>query len=300
MCYYIIYGKIGFQIWGVCVRRMHTLEERVMQSGLKMAMTTATILVGVTGISAVNGQASTKAVKQLPSTITKTTWYMQTDGYQGGYNEKGNFVGNTLKLNSKLLKDKNWQFTSIKQTSKNVYYAQLHFSKTRSEPVKLVIRNSKKFDIMPKHMYGVKKNYGGTENYGAMMFIAKKAASTKTAAATKTNFTVKAPTGTWKSNTANHYQQVWSFSQKDGLNETLYKNGKKVKTLIAYGNYQVSEQSRNFWKLTTKTSGSTKKTATYLRYTAANKFQIVNSKNQVIATKAGVAPAANWSFTKTK
>ncbi|ETY72558.1 hypothetical protein LFAB_16930 [Lactiplantibacillus fabifermentans T30PCM01] len=269
-----------------------------MQSGLKMVMTTAAIFVSVTSISALNGQASTKTVKQLPNTITKTTWYMQTDGYQGGYNEKGNFVGNTLKLNTKMLKDKNWQFTNIKQTSKNVYYAQLHFSKTRSEPVKLVIRNSKKFDIMPKHMYGVKQNYGGTENYGAMIFIAKKAASTKTAV--QPSFTVKAPTGTWKSNTANHYQQVWSFSQKNGLNATLYQNGKKVKTLIAYGNYQVSEQSRNFWKLTTKTSGSTKKTTTYLRYTAANKFQIVNSKNQIIATKAGVAPAANWSFTKTK
>lgn len=113
-----------------------------------------------------------------------------------------------------------------------------------------------------------------------------------------TNFTVKAINGTWTSNTVNGYSQVLTVTEQDGFNQTLYKNGKKVQTLVAYGNYQTSEVSRNLWKLTYKGHGATKSNTIYLRYTAANQFTLVNASNQVVQTTAGEAPAATWNFTQ--
>ncbi|ETY72555.1 hypothetical protein LFAB_16905 [Lactiplantibacillus fabifermentans T30PCM01] len=270
-----------------------------MKQSVKAMMTAATVMLAVTGITAINGQASTKSVKQLPARLTKTTWYRQTDGYSGGYNDKSNFKGNLLHFRQGNGVNFNWKFSNIKQTSKNVYYAKMNYPNKKLMPVKIVIRNDKRFNIIPQRMYGIAKNFGGTENYGAIIFTAKKAAkTTKVTPKAKKTFTVKAPTGTWKSNTANKYRQVWTFSQKKGFNSYLYKNGKKVKTLVAYGNYRVKETSRNVWKLTYRPNGSKKWQTVYLRFTAKNKLQLVNSKNKVINVKVGVAPAAKWTFTK--
>lgn len=129
----------------------------------------------------------------------------------------------------------------------------------------------------------------------------KKTTTKKSTTSSKTstaNFSVKTPTGTWTSNTANKYSQKWVFSQKTGLNEYLYKNGKKVKTLVSYAKYSVSAKTPTFWKITYTPKGSKTKQTMYLRFTSAKKFKVVNSKNQVISTKAGVAPAAKWTFTK--
>ena len=129
----------------------------------------------------------------------------------------------------------------------------------------------------------------------------KKTTTKKSTTSSKTstaNFSVKTPTGTWTSNTANKYSQKWVFSQKTGLNEYLYKNGKKVKTLGSYAKYSVSAKTPTFWKITYTPKGSKTKQTMYLRFTSAKKFKVVNSKNQVISTKAGVAPAAKWTFTK--
>ncbi len=123
---------------------------------------------------------------------------------------------------------------------------------------------------------------------------AKKTTSTKKAA----SFTVKTPTGTWKSNTANKYSQKIVFSQKTGFNQYLYKNGKKVKTLVSYAKYSVKAKTPTFWKITYTPKGSKTSKTFYLRFTSAKKFKIVNSKDQVVAVKAGVAPAAKWTFTK--
>ncbi len=130
---------------------------------------------------------------------------------------------------------------------------------------------------------------------------AKKAAAKKAAAkkAAAKKFDIKAPAGTWKSNTANKYSQVWSFSAKKGFNQKLYKNDKKVKTLVSYASYKAAAtKTANVWKLTYTPSGSKKSSTVYMRYTSAKKFKLVNAKNKVVATKAGVAPAAKWSFTQ--
>jgi len=123
---------------------------------------------------------------------------------------------------------------------------------------------------------------------------AKKTTSTKKAA----SFTVKTPTGTWKSNTANKYSQKIVFSQKTGFNQYLYKNGKKVKTLVSYAKYSVDAKTPTFWKINYTPKGSKTAQTLYLRFTSAKTFKLVNSKNQVVAVKAGVAPAAKWTFTK--
>ena len=128
---------------------------------------------------------------------------------------------------------------------------------------------------------------------------ATKKATTKKATTKKAaSFTVKTPTGTWKSNTANKYSQKIVFSQKTGFNQYLYKNGKKVKTLVSYAKYSVNAKTPTFWKITYTPKGSKTSKTLYLRFTSAKKFKIVNSKNKVIAVKAGVAPAAKWTFTK--
>lgn len=127
----------------------------------------------------------------------------------------------------------------------------------------------------------------------------KKTTSTKTSSTKKvTSYGIKTPTGTWKSNTANKYSQTWVFSQKTGLNQTLYKNGKKVKSLVSYAKYDVDAKTPTFWKITYTPKGAKKASTVYLRFTSAKKFKIVNAKNQVIKTTAGVAPAANWTFSK--
>ncbi|RRK10320.1 hypothetical protein D1831_07985 [Lactiplantibacillus garii] len=68
---------------------------------------------------------------------------------------------------------------------------------------------------------------------------------------------------------------------------------------MAYASYKASATKiANVWKLTYTPSGSKKKSTVYMRYTSAKKFKLVNAKNKVIKTKAGVAPAAAWTFTQ--
>ncbi|MDN7014604.1 Ig-like domain-containing protein [Lactiplantibacillus plantarum] len=96
--------------------------------------------------------------------------------------------------------------------------------------------------------------------------------------------------------TTNKYSQILTFSAKNGFNQTLYKNGKQVKKLVSYASYSMTAKTPTFWKVSYK-SGSTTKTL-YLRYTATNKFTVVNAKNQIVKVKVGNAPAAVWMFTK--
>ncbi|AYM02009.1 Ig-like domain-containing protein [Levilactobacillus yiduensis] len=126
----------------------------------------------------------------------------------------------------------------------------------------------------------------------------KAATKTSTKKTTAASFSVKTPTGTWKSNTANKYSQKFVFSQKTGFNQTLYKNGKKVKTLVSYAKYSVNAKTPTFWKITYTPKGSKTSKSFYMHFTSAKKFKIVNSKDKAVAVKAGVAPAAKWTFTK--
>ncbi|MCG0792259.1 putative extracellular protein (putative) [Lactiplantibacillus plantarum] len=124
----------------------------------------------------------------------------------------------------------------------------------------------------------------------------KSTAATSSSKKTTKSFKVNAPAGTWKTNTTNKYSQILMFSAKNGFDQTLYKNGKQVKKLVSYASYSMTAKTPTFWKVSYK-SGSTTKTL-YLRYTATNKFTVVNAKNQIVKVKVGNAPAAVWTFTK--
>ncbi|PWF99871.1 Ig-like domain-containing protein [Levilactobacillus bambusae] len=104
---------------------------------------------------------------------------------------------------------------------------------------------------------------------------------------------VQTPTGTWKSNTSKGAYQVWSFSQKTGLNEKQYQKGKKTKTLLSYATYKVSPKTTSFWKMTQKAKGAKKATTFYVKFTSNKKFHLVNSKGTAVKTTYN-------TFTKTK
>lgn len=108
-------------------------------------------------------------ITYLPSTIRHHTWYRLTDGAQGGYHDKTQVKGNKLHLKT-AAGNTQWYFTGLKRHSKTIYYGRLHYSKKSSQPVKVKIFSTKHFDIVPKHIHGLKGNYTGNEQYGATIF----------------------------------------------------------------------------------------------------------------------------------
>lgn len=124
----------------------------------------------------------------------------------------------------------------------------------------------------------------------------KKATPKKTKKAAKA-FTVKTPTGTWRATGKKQYAQVWTFSQKTGLTQKLYRHNKKVKTLVAYATYHVTPKTTTFWKVTYAPRHAKTKTM-YLRFTSPKRFKVVNAHNHVVKTAVVAAPATTWTFNK--
>ncbi|QMU08545.1 hypothetical protein H3M12_02385 [Levilactobacillus suantsaii] len=181
--------------------------------------------------------------------------------------------------------------TASKKTGK--YTAKLSKTLKKNSNVYVYARNPK----TKAYFYRIIRVQAASTKAATKKTTKKTTTKKSTKKSTKTaSFSVKTPTGTWKSNTANKYSQVFVFSQKKGFNQTLYKNGKKVKKLVSYATYKVTPKTKTFWKITY--TRHNKKGSFYMRFTSAKKFKIVNSKNHVIKTKAGVAPAAKWTFTK--
>lgn len=112
------------------------------------------------------------------------------------------------------------------------------------------------------------------------------------------SFKVSTPTGTWKSATYKGWAIQYTFSQKTGLTEKV-TYGKKTAYPVKYATYSVTTKTPTFWKINvTPKTGS--KSSFYMRFTAKNKFVIVNSKNQVIKASVGKAPTANYTYTLQK
>lgn len=129
-----------------------------------------TILLATVALSplALTTTANAKTT-YLPSTVRHHTWYRLTDGAQGGYHDKTHFNGNHMTLTTVTGKA-HWYFTGLKRHSKTTYYGRLHYSKKSSKPVKIKLFSTKHFDIVPKHIHGLKGNYTGNEQYGATIF----------------------------------------------------------------------------------------------------------------------------------
>ncbi|MCH5463376.1 hypothetical protein HC026_10945 [Lactobacillus sp. LC28-10] len=123
----------------------------------------------------------------------------------------------------------------------------------------------------------------------------KKAASTKAAVHTNTvSSNLSTPTGTWKSTTQKGWLMKFSFSQKTGLNEYTYQ-GKKATHVLSNARYSVDAKGASFWKINVTAKGGAKSTF-YMRFTSNKQFVLVNSKNQVINTSVGKAPAGHYTF----
>ncbi|VDG24391.1 hypothetical protein [Lactiplantibacillus mudanjiangensis] len=133
-----------------------------------------TVVLALTSLPAISSQAKTTPVKHLPTSITKKTWYRQTSGSEGGFNDKTVFHGNTMRMTFSYGGNADWKLTKLRKSSAKVYYATLHYSKKYSSPVKIKIRSHKKFDIIEKHGVNSRGNYAGNENYGAMIFSTNK------------------------------------------------------------------------------------------------------------------------------
>lgn len=126
----------------------------------------------------------------------------------------------------------------------------------------------------------------------------KKTTSAKSSSTKKSSssFKVATPTGTWKSTSYKGYAMKFVFSQKTGLNEYVTK-GSKTAHVLKNATYSVSPKTTTFWKVNVKAKGG-KKSSFYMRFTAKNKFILVNSKNHAIKTSVGKAPAAYYTFKK--
>lgn len=138
-----------------------------------------------------------------------------------------------------------------------------------------------------------------TVQSGSATTTAKTSSSSKTATSTtsKANakrYNIDTPTGSWKTNSYKGWSMKYVFSQKTGLNEYVYY-GSKVAHPLRNASYSVSTKGPNFWQINVRAKGGAKSTF-YMRFTASNKFIIVNSKNQAIKASVGKAPAANYTF----
>lgn len=91
--------------------------------------------------------------------------------------------------------------------------------------------------------------------------------------------TVKTPNGNWRTLESNQgYVQKWNLSQKRGLNETLYHNGRFVKKLITNAPYHVVSIKNNDWTLSYHVHGQKKTQRMTMRFLTNNDF-IVTKQN---------------------
>lgn len=128
-------------------------------------------------------------------------------------------------------------------------------------------------------------------------------ATTTTGSSTKSTsskINISEPTGRWQSGNNNGYSVVTNFSQKGGLNQGLYKNGKYQKKLINFANYKVTTYSKTFWGITYRERGSKTYHKFYLRFTDNTHFIIVNKANHAIKVQYGNTPLHYYKFSLVK
>ncbi|WP_425640429.1 hypothetical protein ACPOK3_05745 [Acetilactobacillus jinshanensis] len=81
--------------------------------------------------------------------------------------------------------------------------------------------------------------------------------------------TVKTPNGNWKS-----YNQRWNLSQKRGLNEQAYKNGRYGKKYISNAPYKVNSVKNNVWTISYQNRN--KNQSMTLQFLTNNNFKLTS------------------------
>ncbi|ANZ61950.1 hypothetical protein AYR62_05715 [Secundilactobacillus paracollinoides] len=136
----------------------------IKEIGLGVAFAATVTICGLATAPTANAKTT-----YLPTSIRNHVWYQITSGTEGGFHDKTTFKGNAMTVNIAGTNYK-WHFTGLKKSSKTVYYGRLHYAGGKSDLVKIKIKSSKKFDIIPKHFMNLKGNYTGNESYGAMIY----------------------------------------------------------------------------------------------------------------------------------
>lgn len=211
----------------------------------------------------------------------------------------------------------------------NVYSNATSVSGKASKGVKIIVENSKKKSIasstaskttgkytvkLPAKQKATTKLYvyakASNGHYFYRIINVKAAAASKTSTkktstkktSTKKTSTkktskssaLKTPTGTWQSNSYKGWSMKYTFSQKTGLNQYTYQ-GKKSTHVLSNARYSVSAKTPTFWKINVTAKGG-KKSSFYMHFTSSKHFTLVNSKNHVIKTSIGKAPAGHYTF----
>lgn len=103
------------------------------------------------------------------------------------------------------------------------------------------------------------------------------------------------PTGLWTSNTYKGWHMAISFRQTTGVNQRVYE-GKKATAPLINAAYKVTPKTATFWQINVTAKGGAKSNF-YIRFIAADKFVLVNAKNQAVKMSLGAAPAGKYVFT---
>ncbi|STX20753.1 Ig-like domain-containing protein [Levilactobacillus brevis] len=281
-------ATVGATVPATAVTTAHAATKSTYVSPSLKVNAIYTTSTKVAGTATKGSKITVKATKNAKTNLASGTASKTTGKY-------------SIKLSKKLKKNANVYVYATNSKTKAYFYRIIRVQAASTKAATTKSTSTKKTATKKTTTKKTTTKKTTTKKTTTKKTTTKKTTTKKSTTSSKTstaNFSVKTPTGTWTSNTANKYSQKWVFSQKTGLNEYLYKNGKKVKTLVSYAKYSVSAKTPTFWKITYTPKGSKTKQTMYLRFTSAKKFKVVNSKNQVISTKAGVAPAAKWTFTK--
>ena len=100
------------------------------------------------------------------------------------------------------------------------------------------------------------------------------------AKAVRRTVTINDPTGTWQARQSKHYTQKWTFSQRYGLNETLYHNGRYAKKLVTNAPYHVDPKTTDFWRISYTPQRQRKSRTVYVHFTSNRQFKVTNYRGQ--------------------
>ncbi|MHA8138001.1 Ig-like domain-containing protein [Lactobacillaceae bacterium Scapto_B20] len=106
--------------------------------------------------------------------------------------------------------------------------------------------------------------------------------------------------GSWKSSASGKYTQLWTFNNDTGLDQTLYKNQSYDSKILSNATFNVKSINGNLIQMNYRGKGITKNSTMYIRLVSKTKFYLVDSNNKPLNVKVGQAPAATYTFTKTK
>ncbi len=262
----------------------------------KMAVVTAS-LVAAFGLMGIGAQSYTSQTTAQAATSTSPTISVNTI-----YNNSTKVTGKATKGVAVVIRNaKNKTIAKGTASSTTGAYSVKLPAKQKTGTKLYVYAHNNKTGRYFYRIMTVKAASTKSSTTSTTSSTTSKTTSSTSSSSTKSStasFKVSTPTGTWKSATYKGWAIQYTFSQKTGLTEKV-TYGKKTAYPVKLATYSVTTKTPTFWKINV-TPKTGKKTSFYMRFTAKNKFVIVNSKNQKIKASVGKAPAAYYTYTLQK